>query len=201
MANKHTNNSNNVNNYANKVRYETRRSDRAVTDEVWIKALLTRGAHGVLGTYLEGQPFLTPLLYVYIEEDNAVYYHGAQVGRMRSNTALNPNASFNVAEIGRMLPDRLAVEFSVEYNSVTVFGSVTALEDTEEAARVLQQVMDKYAPHLKPGSDYTPSRPEDIKRTAVYKLAIEDWSGKQKKAAPDFPGAYRYQQSAEIEPK
>lgn len=198
MANKHTNNTDSVNIYANKARHEIRRADRVISDQGWIKDLLTRSAYGVLGTYLDGQSFLTPLLYVYIEEDDALYYHGAQVGRMRANTALNPNASFNVAEIGRMLPDQHAAEFSVEYNSVTVFGAVTALEDAQDAARVLQRLMDKYAPHLKPGTDYTASRPEDIKRTAVYKLAIEDWSGKQKQAAPDFPGAYPFQHSPEI---
>lgn len=198
MANKHTNIPNNVNIYANNPRHQTRRSDYAVSDEGWIKALLTRGSYGVLGTSLEGQPFLTPILYIYLEEDGALYYHGAQVGRMRANTALNPNASFNVSEIGRMLPDQLAVEFSMEYNSVTVFGTVTPVEDAEDAARILQRLMDKYAPHLKPGPDYTPSRPEDLKRTAVYKLTIEDWSGKQKQAAPDFPGAYLYKHPSEI---
>jgi hypothetical protein len=31
-----------------------------------------------------------------------------------------------------------------------------------------------------------------LKRTAVFKIRIEDWSGKKKEVAPDFPGAYTY---------
>lgn len=192
MANKHTKLTGNAKSYANKSRHEVRRSDYAVSDEGWIKALLHRGAYGVLGSSLENQPFLTPVLYVYSEEDHALYFHGAQVGRMRANAALNPNVAFNVSEIGRMLPDPLAVEFSVEYNSVTVFGSTALVEKDEEAERVLQRLMDKYAPHLKPSRDYTPARPQDLKRTAAYRLTIEDWSGKRKQAPPDFPGAYQY---------
>jgi len=30
-------------------------------------------------------------------------------------------------------------------------------------------------------------------RTAVYRIAIDSWSGKKKEAAPDFPGAYDYE--------
>ena len=28
---------------------------------------------------------------------------------------------------------------------------------------------------------------------AVYRIDIEAWSGKKKEVAPDFPGAYRYE--------
>lgn len=201
MANKHTNINDSATSYAKKPRHETRRTDYAIHDETWIKTQLLHGAYGILGSSLDNQPFLTPVLFVYIEEDHALYYHGAQVGRMRANAALNPNTAFNVSEIGRILPDPLAIEFSIEYNSVTVFGTTTLVENEQEAARVLQKLMDKYAPHLKPGQDYTPSRPEDLKRTAVYKLAIEDWSGKQKQAPPDFPGAYMYDHLPVIKPQ
>ncbi len=31
---------------------------------------------------------------------------------------------------------------------------------------------------------------EELTRTAVYRIEIETWSGKQKEVAADFPGAY-----------
>ncbi len=50
------------------------------------------------------------------------------------------------------------------------------------------------APHLRPGIHYRPIADDEIKRTSVYKIAIETWSGKKKQVADDFPGAYLYGQ-------
>jgi nitroimidazol reductase NimA-like FMN-containing flavoprotein (pyridoxamine 5'-phosphate oxidase superfamily) len=193
MSKNHTKKDNNVIKYANKPRHEVRQAEYAITDEGWIKALLHRGAFGTLGTSHNNQPFLTPILFIYVEEDHAIYFHGAQVGRTRANIDLHPTVCFNVSEIGRILPADLAVEFNIEYNSASVFGQAEVIEDKEIAARVLQFIMDKYAPHLKPGKDYTPSRPEDLKRTSVYKIKIEDWSAKQQKGDEDQSGAFYYE--------
>ncbi len=50
--------------------------------------------------------------------------------------------------------------------------------------------MKKYAPHLEPGTDYRPIAPDELIRTAVIRIDIDAWSGKEKKEAPGFPGAY-----------
>ena len=55
---------------------------------------------------------------------------------------------------------------------------------------VFRLLLDKYAPHLKPGIDYRPTTDEELHRTAVYRIDIETWSGKQKEVAEDFPGAF-----------
>jgi len=174
-----TNISKDVMKHANKPRDDTRKKEYAVVDEAWIKVLLTRGAFGTLATVHKQQPFLTPILFLYIEADHAIYFHGAHVGRMRANIAINPNVCFNVTEIGRILPYKEAAEFGLEYNSVTVFGRAEMIRDEKETERLLQGLMDKYAPHLKPNQDYIPAQPEDIKRTLVCKINIEDWTGKQ----------------------
>jgi hypothetical protein len=69
---------------------------------------------------------------------------------------------------------------------------VTIVEDPAEAKAALQSLLDKYAPHLQPGRDYRPPVDEELARTAVYRLDIDEWSGKRKQVAPDFPGAYDY---------
>ncbi len=75
---------------------------------------------------------------------------------------------------------------------MTVFGDIEMVEDGEEAKRVLQLLMDKYAPHLVAGEDYRPPVDEELPRTAVYRLRIESWSGKKKEVEQDFPGAFWY---------
>ena len=64
------------------------------------------------------------------------------------------------------------------------------VEDADEAEQALQMILDKYAPHLTPGEHYRPIQPEEMKRTAVYRIDIDAWSGKEKSVEPDFPGAY-----------
>ena len=170
-----------------------RRQDRAITDEAWIRALLHRAAVGTLATVHDGQPFLNTNLFAYDEAAQVIYTHTARTGRTPDNVAAGGPICFTVSEMGRLLPAQEALEFSVEYAGVMVFGTAVSVTDPVEAEHGLQLLMDKYAPHLRPGRDYRPIMPEELKRTAVHRINIEQWSGKQKKAAADFPGAYYYE--------
>ncbi len=170
----------------------TRRPDRAVTDEAWIHALLARAPVGTLATVLDGQPFLNMNLFVYDDAAHSIYLHTARQGRTRSNVEQDERVCFSVAEMGRLLPADTALEFSVEYASVVVFGR-SAIIEGEEARRALQLLLDKYAPHLRPGRDYRPITDDELARTTVYRITIDQWSGKQKKERPDFTGAFFYQ--------
>jgi len=172
-----------------------RRSDRAVENDAWIKAFLRRAAYASIATSFAGQPFITTRTFAYDEKAHAIYVHGAKVGRFAANVRANPKVCLSISEMGRLLPADTALEFSTEYAGVTVFGQVHVVEDQAEAARALQLFLDKYFPRLRPGVHYRPITPAELKRTAVYRIAIDLWSGKQKKAAPDFPGAFFYDDS------
>ncbi len=169
-----------------------RRSDRAVDDEAWIKTFLRYAPVGTLATVHEGQPFMNTNLFIYDEAAHAIYIHTARVGRTRANVEGDEKACFSIMEMGRLLPADEALEFSVEYAGVMVFGTISILEDDAEATVILQELLDKYAPHLHAGQDYRPPVPEELKRTTVMKLAITAWSGKKKEVEPDFVGAYWY---------
>ncbi|MGD2157938.1 MAG: pyridoxamine 5'-phosphate oxidase family protein [Anaerolineales bacterium] len=177
--------------YTNKPINELRRKDRG-KDELWIKDFLNRAPYGVLATENGGQPFINTNLFVYDEDSQAIYLHTAHVGRTRINVEANPRVCFSASEMGRLLPADEAIESSVEYSSVIVFGRASVITDEQEAKLGLQLLMDKYLPHLRPGSDYRPTSEDDLKLTAVYRIDIESWSGKQKKAPDDFPGAFFY---------
>lgn len=173
---------------------EIRRSDRAVTDEAWICALLHRAPVGVLAFNQGDQPFLNSNLFVYDEEAHAIYMHTARVGRTPASLASETKICFTVFEMGRLLPADEALEFSVEYSGVTVFGTAVTLEDPVEAKHGLQLLLDKYAPHLRPDVHYRGITSDEMKRTAVYRINIHEWSGKKKEVGQDFPGAYYYNQ-------
>ncbi|MDH5505703.1 MAG: pyridoxamine 5'-phosphate oxidase family protein [Anaerolineae bacterium] len=185
-------NDKNTKKYAQNPRDEIRRADKMITDPSWINALLHRGAYGTVATSHNDQPFLNPTLYVYDASKEAIYFHSANVGRTRANIELNPNVCFSVTEMGRVLPNQNAINFNVEYNSVIIFGRAAVINSIPEATRVLQMLMEKYAPHLHPGEDYDPIPPEDVKRTTVYQIQIEQTTAKQQAGAADHPQAFTY---------
>jgi nitroimidazol reductase NimA-like FMN-containing flavoprotein (pyridoxamine 5'-phosphate oxidase superfamily) len=173
-------------------RARVRRSDREVTDEAWIDAFLQGAAAGALALSGSDQPFINTNLFVYDAARRAIYLHTARSGRTRDTLSANPRACFSVMQMGRLLPAAVALEFSVEYAGVTVFGSACVVEDAAEAAEALQALLDKYAPHLRAGADYRPPVAEELQRTTVIRLDIESVSGKRKVVAADFPGAFTF---------
>lgn len=174
---------------------QPRRKDRAVEDAAWIKALLRRAAVAVLAAESGGQPYAHANLFAYDEAANAIYLHTAGEGRTRATLEANPRVCLSVHEMGRLLPASTAFNMSVEYASVIVFGRASVVSDPAAAERGLQLLLDKYFAHLKPDADYRPIAPDELARTAVYRIDIETWSGKRKQAEPDFPGAFRYDPS------
>jgi uncharacterized protein len=170
---------------------QPRRLDRS-QDENWIRAFLQRAAFGTLATAHRQQPFINTNLFIYNEEEHSIYMHTATEGRTRENVEHNSCVCFSVSEMGRLLPADTALQFSVEYAGVVVFGKATIIEDRKDARKALQMLLDKYAPHLQSGRDYRPITSDELDRTCVYRIKIESWSGKSKEVKPDFEGAYTY---------
>jgi nitroimidazol reductase NimA-like FMN-containing flavoprotein (pyridoxamine 5'-phosphate oxidase superfamily) len=171
---------------------EVRRKDRAVADEGWVRDFLRRAPAGTLATVHDGQPFVNMNIFVYSEDDHALYLHTARAGWTRANIDAEERVCFGVSTMGRLLPAHRAKEFSVEYAGVVVFGRGRLVADESEARRALQLLLDKYFPHLRPGRDYRPITADELAVTSVYRIQIEGWSGKEKVAPADFPGAFRY---------
>ena len=170
---------------------EMRRKDRARDDD-WIKEFLHRAPFGVMAVSYKDQPFTNTRQYVYDEAANAIYMHGAKKGHTPAVIAANDRVCFSVSEMGRLIPADEAVEVSVEFAGVMVFGKAVVVDDEAEAIHALQLLMEKYFFHLQPGKDYRPAEPKDLKITAVFRIDIESWSGKEKKVEGDAPGAFYY---------
>jgi len=171
---------------------QVRHPGQAVNDEAWIKALLHRSPFGVVATVNGDQPFTNTNLFVFDEERHCIYMHTAQEGRTRTNVEAQEKVCFTTFEMGRFLPTWEALEFSVEYAGVVCFGRAGLITDNEKARSALQMLLTKYAPHMTPGKDYRPPIDEEIRRTSVYCIEIDVWSGKRETAPDDYPGAYSY---------
>jgi nitroimidazol reductase NimA-like FMN-containing flavoprotein (pyridoxamine 5'-phosphate oxidase superfamily) len=168
------------------------RENRAVYDDSWIISMLKRAPYGMLATCLDDQPFIHTSIFYFDEAAHAIYIHSALDCRRRTNLEANHRFCFTVTEMGRLLPGSAAMDFGVEYKGVVVFGKAVIVMDEEEARRGLKMLLDKYFPNFKPGVDYRAIAPEEIAITSVYRLEIEQWSGKQDLAPADYPGAFEY---------
>ncbi len=172
---------------------QIRRSKKAVYDETWIRAFLKHAPVGVLGTVHGDQPFLSPKLFLYDEARHAIFMHSADEGRVLTNIQTNPKVCFTAYEMGKLFPGNTARNFGVVFGSVVVFGEIKIVEDTAEVLQVLQDLMQKYAPHMQVGVDYPPIAEKELAGMVLYQLDILGWSGKQDSGEPDSPGAYNYE--------
>jgi len=157
-----------------------RRHDREVTDKDWIVAMLDRAGFGVLATCVDGQPFTVARNFAYDPERHAIYLHGARKGRTYENTGSGTRANLNVSEMGELIAAVRAMNFSVRYKGVVVFGWLSLVDDPAEARHGLCLLMEKHFPHLCYGEDYEGISDEDLSVTAVLRLDIESWSGKER---------------------
>jgi nitroimidazol reductase NimA-like FMN-containing flavoprotein (pyridoxamine 5'-phosphate oxidase superfamily) len=169
---------------------QQRRPQNAMDDE-WTRDFLEQAQTGHIATRWDGQPFITPTTFWYDPERHEIYFHSNQSGRLRANLERHPEVCLEVSIAGRLLPSNIALEFTVQYESVVVFGKARILENPEEQRRALTGLIGKYFPEMEPGKHYRPVTEGELARTSVYAIAIESWSGKrnwpeQAKQSPDW---------------
>lgn len=169
-----------------------RRRNREVADESWIRDFLARAPMCTIATAAGEQPFLNATLFLYDPDAHVLYFHSAREGRTRSNVEANGKVCVSVSEMGRLLPSETVIDYSVEYASVTLFGTARVVTDLAEWRSVLEGQMRKYFPHHLMGRDYRPFTDAEMARTTVYRIDITGWSAKQHQEPDDFPGAFWY---------
>jgi nitroimidazol reductase NimA-like FMN-containing flavoprotein (pyridoxamine 5'-phosphate oxidase superfamily) len=157
---------------------QQRRKEHAQSDE-WTREFLKRAAIGHVATRWDDQPFITPTNFWYDAERHEIYFHSNIVGRVRANVERHPQVCFEASEYGRFLPSNVALEFSLQYESAIAFGAIRIVEEAEDKRRALYGLLEKYFPAMRPGREFRPITDEELKRTSVYAIAIESWSGKR----------------------
>ncbi len=169
---------------------ETRRPENAC-DDTWIREFLAQAEVGHIATRWDDQPFVTPTLFWYDPQRHEIYFHSNITGRLRANIERHAEVCFEASRMGRLLPANTALEFALQYESAIAFGRGRLLDDAEEKRRALYGLIEKYFPTMTPGVQYRPITDQELKRTAVYAIAVESWSGKRNwperaKHSPDW---------------
>jgi len=148
-------------------------------DDAWIRTFLREARVGHIASARDGQPFLNPTTFWFDEQNHQIIFHSNVTGRIRSNIENNPRICFEASELGKMLPSNVALEFSLQFRSVIVFGRARLVDDPQAARRVMYGLIHKYFPMMTAGKEFREITDKELKRTSVYALQIEEWSGKE----------------------
>jgi nitroimidazol reductase NimA-like FMN-containing flavoprotein (pyridoxamine 5'-phosphate oxidase superfamily) len=165
--------------YANLSPAAFQRLPEYARDDEWIRAFLNAARVGHIGSARDDQPFLNPSTFWFDEANHQIIFHSNVTGRIRSNIENNARVCFEASELGKMLPSNVALEFSLQYRSVIVFGTARILTDPDEIRRVMYGLIQKYFPAMTAGQEYREITEKELKRTSVYAITIQEWSGKE----------------------
>ena len=146
-------------------------------DDEWNAKFLNKIKVGHISTRDGNQPFINPTSFWYSKENHEIYFHSNAVGRMRFNAENNPETCFECYRSGRLLPSNLALEVSFQYECVIAFGRIRVIKDIDEKRDVLNELLQKYFGEMRSAEDYRPITNNELKRTSVYGIKIESWSG------------------------
>ena len=160
-------------------------------DEDWIRAFLSRVPVGYIATQSDSQPFITAMNFWYNAEPHEIIVHSSNKGRLHINMTQHDLVCFQATLHGKLLPSNIAMEFSIQYESVVAFGKMRMLDDESEKQNALYGLIRKYFPEMTPGVEYRPITTNELMRTTVYAITIDHWSGKRNwakraKQSPDW---------------
>ena len=165
--------------YQNQPPTAFQRRPHLTKDDGWIRAFLKQAQVGHIATSMDGQSFINPTTFWYDEANHQIVFHSNVAGRVRSNIEGNPKVSLEASELGRLLPSNVALEFSLQFRSVVVFGTARIVTDPAEAQRLLYGLIGKYFPKMTAGKEYREITEKELRATSIYVIQIESWSGKE----------------------
>ena len=120
-----------------------------------------------------GQPYITPLNYLYRE--GIIYFHSKLLGRKLDNIAENNRVCFEVSKVEKLtVTNDRPCACSTRYTSVLVFGAARVISDDAEKAVLLNLLVEKYAG----GKAFEPVEEKHAADCAVVEIRVDEISGK-----------------------
>ena len=156
---------------------EMRRKDRA-RDEAFSLALIDRCTHGVMAlTTGTDTPYCLPLSLVRV--DRALYFHCAHQGRKVELMRTCPKVC--VTFVGGDSPAYLDKgEYTTYFQSASVTGEAAEVTEDQEKILALRALCEKLTPANMAGDNFERAIAKSLPRTGVWRIQMEEVSGKEK---------------------
>lgn len=160
--------------------------ERAVPEQA--AEILSHGYVAHVGFVEDGMPYVIPLSYHYdADSPESIYLHGSI--RSRAMKALGSGAPVcvTVTLTDALVYSRKAMNHSMNYRSVVLFGKGREVTDADEKFELFDAMVQRYFPGRMVGEDYNAPPPADLGVTALVEVAIEEWNGKRRIGPPTGP--------------
>lgn len=134
-----------------------------------------------------GNPVVVPMIYG--RDGENLYLHGARKARVIRMVEASANICLNVTLLDGIVLARSAFNSSMNYRSVTVFGTPSLVEGAEDKLRAMKVISE----HLMPGrwDELRAPHEKEVKMTGVIAVRIDAASAKISAGMPvDEPEDY-----------
>ena len=128
----------------------------------------------------ENYPVIIPTIYG--RKENVIYIHGATVSRMLVDLEKGIPISINVTHTKGIVLARSAFNHSLNYESVTIFGTAVLVESEEERMEALKIISDQIIPER--WEEIRLPSEKEMKATKVLKIEISEASAKIRTGPP-----------------
>ena len=162
----------------NKVRQLREKADY---DKESVFAILDAGLVAHVAFVQDGAPVVVPMIYG--REGESVFLHGARKARVIRLLEGTTRACLNVTLLDGIVFARSTFNSSMNYRSVTAFGTPRLVDGNEEKLRAMRIISE----HTMPGrwAEVRDSHEREVKMTGVIELAIESASAKISSGKPE----------------
>jgi nitroimidazol reductase NimA-like FMN-containing flavoprotein (pyridoxamine 5'-phosphate oxidase superfamily) len=155
--------------------------ERAAYDRETIDAILDAAFVCHLGFERDGQPYVIPTLHARIGD--RLYVHGSAASRTVRALEEGIPVCATITLVDGIVLARSVFEHSMNYRSVIVLGTATAVTDHDEKLAALEAFTEK----LLPGRWAEARQPtrRELKATGVLSLPLDEVSAKVRRGGPD----------------
>jgi len=165
-------------NKTNKVRQLNR---KARYDRETVFAVLDAGLVAHVAFVQDGNPVVVPMIYG--RDGDTIFLHGARKARVIRMLEQTDRACLNVTLIDGIVYARSVFNSSMNYRSVTVFGTPRLVEGHDAKLAAMRLISE----HVMPGrwDEVRDSHEREVKMTGVIALPVESASAKIAAGHPD----------------
>ena len=127
-----------------------------------------------IGFVFNGYPIVIPTIYG--RKEDVLYFHGASVSRMLQTLEKGVQISVNVTKTNGLVLARSAFHHSLNYESVTIFGKATLVENEKDIIEALHIISDQIIPER--WEEVRAPNKKELNITKVLQLKITEASAK-----------------------
>ena len=157
-----------------------REPHRGIYDREAVYQILDEGVVCHVGFVSDGQPFVIPMNYG--RSGDNLYIHGSAASRMLRRLDEGAPVCITVTLLDGLVFARSIFNHSMNYRSAVVLGTAERVEDPTEKLEALRILSE----HIVPGrwKDVRPPNEPELKMTSVFRLPIQEFSGKVRQGPP-----------------